>query len=141
MRRTIFHGLLRIIEFQEAELDAGCERIPPANAVEDFQIIVFPGFVENSVMPEDRRPVVDRRCFHPAQGCSRDLEIRKLFDRRLDHRLERVELDVRDIMIHAFDFETERRGEILFVADHHIHVFRNLAVDLPRLREAADGFP
>ena len=44
-------------------------------------------------------------------------------------------------MVHAFDLEAEGGGEILLVADHDVHVFRDFAVDFLGFGEAADGFP
>ena len=45
------------------------------------------------------------------------------------------------MFVRAFDLEAQASREILFIADHHIHVFRDLLVDLLRAFLAADRFP
>ena len=44
-------------------------------------------------------------------------------------------------MVRAFDLKTKRRGEILLVANHHVHIFGDLAVHFLCFFQAADGFP
>ncbi len=83
-------------------------------------------------MPEDGRPIVDGRGFHSAQGRGGDFKVRELFDCRLDHRLKSIQLDGGNIVIHALDLEAEGGSEVLFIADHHIHIFRDLAIHLTR---------
>ena len=45
------------------------------------------------------------------------------------------------VVIRALHLEAEGSGEVLFVADHHVDVLRDLAIDLLSLLQAADGFP
>ncbi len=44
-------------------------------------------------------------------------------------------------MVYTLDLEAEGCGEVLFVADHDIDVFRDLAVHFLGLLEASNGFP
>ena len=44
-------------------------------------------------------------------------------------------------MIEALHLKTEGGREVLFVADHDVHILGNLTVDLARFGQAADGFP
>ena len=45
------------------------------------------------------------------------------------------------MFVRAFDLEAQASCEILFIADHHVHVFRDLLVDLLRALLAANGLP
>src|SRR5439155_7139859 len=42
------------------------------------------------------------------------------------------DVDMKKVFVCAFDMESEASGEILFVADHHVHVLGDLSID--RLR-------
>ncbi len=44
-------------------------------------------------------------------------------------------------MIDTFDFEAKGSGEVFFVADHHIDVLGDLAINFLRFFQTADGFP
>ena len=73
--------------------------------------------------------------------CRGHLEIRIFLHGGFDHRLECVGFDVAQVVVRAFDFKAEARGEILLVADHHVHILRDFAVHFLRFLQAADGFP
>src|SRR5690242_8796851 len=45
------------------------------------------------------------------------------------------------MLVLSFDFEPERRGEIFFIADHHIDERRELAIKRDGPRLAADRLP
>ena len=45
------------------------------------------------------------------------------------------------MLIHPFDLESERDGEILFVADHHVDQGGETSIDLPRAGAPADSLP
>src|SRR5439155_9608381 len=45
------------------------------------------------------------------------------------------------VFVRALDLKAEAGGEVLLVADHHVHVPGDLAVDLLRLLLPADRFP
>jgi hypothetical protein len=52
VRRAVIDGLLRVVEFEEAELQAAGEAVAAADAVEDFQLGIFAALVEFAVVPE-----------------------------------------------------------------------------------------
>ncbi len=58
VRRAVFDGLLRVVEFEETKLQAAGETVAATDAVEDFQAGILAAFVELAVVPEDRAPVV-----------------------------------------------------------------------------------
>ena len=62
-------------------------------------------------------------------------------DRRLDHLLEVRRVDVREVLVEPLDLEAEAGGEVLLVADHHVDVLRDVAVDLLRAFLAALALP
>ena len=69
--RAVFHGFLRVVEFEETELQAAGETVAAADAVENFQFGIFAAFEELAVVPENRAPVVLRRGDDAAQALSR----------------------------------------------------------------------
>ena len=76
--------------------------------------------VEIAVAETDGAPIVNGRRFCISQRGGDHFEIRKLAGRALDHLLEIRDLEFRVMLIQAFDFESERGGEIFFVAQHDI---------------------
>jgi hypothetical protein len=70
-----------------------------------------------------------------------DLEVRVCGGGLLDHCSERVNIQRREVFVHTLNLETEARGEVLLVSDHHIDESGDLAVDLLRLGPTTDGLP
>jgi len=99
------------------------------------------GGIEFPVAPAHRAPVIHCGRFHAAHRGGRCLEVRKLFDRSGDHLFEGFDFKIGQIVIRPFDFKTETGRKILFVADHHIDVFSDLAVDLLTFLQSAEAFP
>src|SRR5580658_6247129 len=58
--RAVIHCLLRVIEFQETELQATGKAVTTADAVKDLKLGIFAAFEKFAVMPEDCAPVVLR---------------------------------------------------------------------------------
>src|ERR1035437_2804005 len=138
---AIFDSFLGVVELEETELQAGGEGITAADAVEDFEFGIFAALVELAVVPENRGPVVFRGSDDATERGGGDLEVFEFLHGRLDHRLEGIGLNGADVVVNALHLEAERGGEVLLVANHHVDVFGNFAVDLLRLLQAADGFP
>src|ERR1017187_1829461 len=139
--RAVIDRLLRIACFEEAVDQAACKTVAAAHAVKDFQFGILAALVKLAAHPADRAPIVLRGGEDLAQGGGGDLGVLELGDCLLDHLLEGVGLDLREVVVHAFDFETEAGREVLLVADHHIDVFGDLAVHFARLFLAADALP
>ncbi len=78
---------------------------------------------------------------HVTEGRGDGLEVGELLHHLLDHPLELLALDARDIITHALDLEAERGSEVLFVSEHDVDVLRDLAVDLPAFLSAAAVLP
>ena len=97
--------------------------------------------MELPLVPADRRPVVDRRGLDRTERRRDRLEVRIDADRLFDHLPEALDGQRRQVLVHALDLDAERGGEVLLVADHHVDVLGDLAVDRLRLRVAADGLP
>ena len=58
-----------------------------------------------------------------------------------NHLPESRHLNFRDVFVCSCHFESQACRKILFVADHHIHVFCDLAIHLLRFLLPADAFP
>src|SRR5206468_963631 len=67
MRASAIDGPIRALLVEEAVDKAGSERIPAANAVEDFQVWQRLRFVKRAFVIADRAPVVDGRRLGVAQ--------------------------------------------------------------------------
>ena len=93
------------------------------------------------VVPADGTPVVLARRDHAAQRRGGDLEVFVFPHRGFDHPLEGIGLDVAQVVVDTLNLETERSGEVLLVADHHVDILGDLAVHLAGLGLAADRLP
>ena len=91
--------------------------------------------------PRDRAPVVDGCGPDGAQSGRDDLEVWELRRRPARSSTEMMRCPVRREYVDAFDLEAQAGGEVLFVADHHVDVSREPAVDLAGAFEPADRFP
>ena len=141
VRRAVVHRLRGVVERHEAVDEAGRERIAAADAVVDLEAGALDGLVELALVPADRAPVVDRRGLDRAQRRRDRLEVRVDRHRLVDHLAEALDLERRHVLVDAFDRDAERRREVLLVADHDVHVLRDLAVDRLRLLLSADRLP
>ena len=92
-------------------------------------------------MPADSRPVVDGGTVDIAQGGGYHLEVCEILDDTLDHVLEMIDVDARDVFADAFYFEAEASSEVFFIANHDIDITSDLTVHLLRLGLATNGFP
>src|SRR6267154_584422 len=68
--------------------------VPAANAVEDVEL-AGGAVVPLAIQPQDGRPVVAVRRVHLPQRGSHEFDIRKLFDRPVDHREKGVGIELR----------------------------------------------
>src|SRR5690349_3142782 len=59
----------------------------------------------------------------------------------LDHPMKARDVEFGNVLVLSFDFEPERRSEILLVADHHIDKRRKLAIHGNGPRLSTDRFP
>ena len=141
MRRAVVDCLLGVVESHEAIDETRSERIAAANAVVDLEPRALDRLVQLSLVPADRRPVIHRRGLDRPKRRRDRLKIRVDRDGLLDHLLEALDRKRRKVLVHAFDLDAERRGEVFLVADHDINVLRDLAVNLLRLCLAADRLP
>ena len=138
---AVFDRERGIALFQEAVDKAGGEAVAAADAVEDLEAVALLRLVELAVAPDDRAPVVDRGGADGAEGGGGGLEVRVDGDGAFDHLAEVGGIDGADVRVEALDLESEAGGEVLLVADHHVHVLRDLAVDLAGAFLAADRLP
>src|SRR6185369_8263974 len=107
MRSAIVDRLLRVVKFQEAELQTAGEAVAATDAVENFQFRILAAFKKLSVMPQDGAPVIFRGRDHATQCRRRYLEVRVRLYRGFNHRLERIRLNRAQVVVGAFDFEAE----------------------------------
>ena len=141
VRRAVVDRLLGVVEGHEAVDEPGGKRVPAADAVVDLEAGTLRREAEPALVPAERRPVVDRGRLHRAErGCDR-LEVRELGPRALDHPPEALHRQRGEVGVHPLHLDAERGGEVLLVADHHVHVLRDLSVHLLRPRLAADRLP
>ena len=79
------------------------------------------------------------------QSCLRrrrdHFEIRISRDDLANHVFERVNLGVRHVLIQSFDFETEARGKIFLITDHHVDILGDFSVHLTSFFDSADTLP
>ncbi len=141
MRRAVVNGLLRVAGLQEAEDQPTGKAVPAAHAVEDLQLGILTAFVEFAIHPADRAPIVLRCRNDLTERRGRHFEILELTHRLLNHLLEGVRFDLADIVVEPFHFKTERCREIFFIANHHIHVLGNFAVQFAGLGLSANALP
>src|SRR5690349_8397959 len=114
---------------------SGSKRITTTNTIEYLDVLAHGSFVELAVNVTNSAPIVDRRGLRTAQRRRHDLEVWKLMHCPLDHPMKARDVEFGNVLVLSFDFEPERRSEILLVADHHIHKRRKLAIhgNSPRL--------
>src|SRR5690625_4891827 len=141
VRGTIFDRFCRITMLQESVDQTGCKAIATTDAVENLEVFPISRFIELAVRPADRAPIVDRSRFHRSKSCTGRLEIRELLHNTLNHLLELIDFDRRNVFVNPFNFKSETGSVILFVSDHHIDLSGNAAVNLLRLLLATDRIP
>ena len=85
--------------------------------------------------------LLDRRVLGVAKRRRHDFEIGILVDGQPDHFLEVGHVEIGKMLIHPLNLESERGGEILLVADHHVDHGRQVSIDLLRPGGPADPLP
>src|SRR5581483_3083275 len=140
MRSAAFHGPLRTLLRQEAINQARGKRVTTTDAVEDLEVRSMCGLIELAIGIADRSPVVQRRSAGLTQGC-RDHGEGVVLHYALDHLLETIYVDGRDVFIDPRHFVAQCCGEVLLVTDHHVDVRSQRAVHFLRLLFAADRLP
>src|SRR5665811_29051 len=142
VRGAVFNGGLQRLAGQESIDQSGREGVAAADAVEDLQTLAVGGLHDTGGGgPGDGTPVVDAGRTHGAHRGGDDLEVRVCRSRLLDHRGELTHLQGRKVLVHALDLEPEARTEVLLVANHHVDVPGDLAVDLLGPGLTADRLP
>ena len=141
MRRAVVDGLLGVVESHKAVDKPRSERIAAADPVVYLKPRALDRLVKLSLVPADRRPVVDSRGLDGAKRRRDGLEVRVDRDGLLDHLPEALDRERREVLVDTLDLDAERRGEVLLVADHDVDVLRDLLVNGLRLRLAANGLP
>ena len=141
MGGPVIYGFGCIVELEKSIDQAAGEAIATANPVHDFKSLAVRSAVELAIVPTDRPPIIDGGTGHGAQSGGRDFEVRKFLDRALDHGLEAVQLDVADMLVHAFDFHAQTSRKILFIADHDIDAPGDPAVHFLGAGLAANALP
>src|SRR5665213_992910 len=58
VRRAVFNGFLRVVEFEETELQSAREAVAAADAIKNFEFGIFATLEKFSVVPENCAPVV-----------------------------------------------------------------------------------
>src|SRR5271155_1401921 len=127
VRGAALHRPLRIMSRQKTIYQAGSEGIAAPDAVEDFEILAVSGLVELAIAIADGAPIILRGGFCFAQSGGDNLERIFLHDRG-DHLFETFHFERRVMLVHAWDFESERRGKILFIAEHDVYVRSDAAI-------------
>src|ERR1700723_169340 len=140
VRRATFHGPLRAFAGEKSIDQPRGEGIAAAHAVINFQIVSVGSFVESPIAVTDRAPIIPCGAGGFAQSGSDHLE-RKIFQNDFDHGLEIFGGEIGVFVAHSLHVVTERGGKIFFVAEHDVHVSRELAIYQLRLFLAAIGFP
>src|SRR4051812_10474182 len=138
---TVFNGCLRALSLEKSVRQTRSKAIAATNAIIDLEVLALHALKELTLVVEDGTPIVERRGSRlPQRGCG-DLEVREVRASSLDHPLEAIGLDLREMFIGTLDVEAEACGEVLFVADHDVDVLRDVAVHALCAFLAALAFP
>src|SRR5215210_3552034 len=121
--------------------EAGSERVSATDTVVDLKILARHGLVKLAVRVTDRAPIIDGRGLGVSQGRRHELEVGKLAYGALDHAPEASYIQLGVMLVQALHLETERRSEVLLVADHHVHERGQRAVDFLGPRLTANRLP
>ena len=141
MGGAVVDRLLRTVEFQEPEGQTAGKAVAATDAVENLELGILTAVIKFPVVPADGAPVVSRRRDHAAKRRGRHLEVGIFLHGLLDHLPEGIGLDRADRMIDPLHLKPKAGGEVFLVADHHVDIVGDLAVDLAGLRLAADALP
>lgn len=136
-----FDGFVGVVEGDEPVDESGGEAVATADAIKDLEVGPMCGLVEGAIGVADGSPVIAGCRADGAEGGGDDLEVRELLDGFFDHLFEGADVDVGDIFVDTFDFETEAGGEIFFVTDHDINEGGDAAIDFLGAFMAAYGLP
>src|SRR5262245_43828225 len=138
---SIFDCFLWVVKFHEAINQPAREAVATPDPIQNLKILTVRCLIKVSACPANCTPIVACSGLDRAQRGRSRLEIWVRLCHLFYHLLESGDIDLRDGFVDALDLEPETRGEIFFVADHHIDVPRNLFVDLLRLFLPANTFP
>src|SRR5204862_1223019 len=136
-----FDGPLRAFLREKAVDQAGGEGVAAADAIEDLEIGARRRFVEGTVVPRNRAPIVDRRGVCDAECGRDDLQLRIGLAHFADHFLEGFFRQFAEVFVDAFDVEAEGDAEVFFVSEEHVDEGDELAIHGARLFGAADSLP
>src|SRR6476646_541672 len=140
MRSSAFDRPLRILSRQKSIDQPRCEGVAASHAVENLKIFTISRLVELAIAITDRAPVILRGGFCFAKRRGHHLE--GIFRYNLcDHLLEALDLKRYVMLVHARHFESQRRREILLIAQHDVDVRSNPAVYFLRGFLSAMRFP
>src|SRR5262245_43309366 len=111
MRRAVVHGLLRVAAGHQAIHQTRRETVAAADAIENLEIGLLTALMELAVHPATGSPIVARGGLGGAQCRGDDLEVGECLDRRLNHFLKRLHINVQQVFVRAVHFKTEASGE------------------------------
>ena len=140
VRGAALDSPLWIVSGEESVNEAGSEGVAASYTIEDFEILAVSGLVELAVAIADGTPLILRGGFCFAQRGGDDLEGIFLHDRG-DHLFEAFHFERRVMLVHAGNFESERRGKVFFIAEHDVDVQGDAAVHILRGFFSAMRFP
>ena len=112
MRRAALHRPLRRLARQKSVYQTGREGIAAAYAIVDFQIFAVRGFMDDTICVADAAPIVAAPRSSLAANCSRQSGT-----------------GTRELCF-RFSPDAESHGEILLIAEHHIHHRGQTPIDL-----------
>src|SRR6185437_9489945 len=141
MRSTAVHGVVGTPAAEKPIDESGGKRIAAAHAVEDFKVGHRASLMEAALVVAHSTPVVHGGRPGMAKGRRDDAEVGISRNCLFDHFAEVREVQLTQLLAYAFDLKAQCSGEVLFIADHHVDILRELAIDLSRACLSANCLP
>ena len=141
MGGAVFHRLLRFHTLQQSVYQPAGEAVATPNPIQNLQLGVFAAFVKAPLQPTNSAPVVFSSGFSSSHGTGDTLEVGKGLDRCFNHFPKCGYIQLQQIFIGAFKLQSQASTEVLFVAQHDIHMSCYLLIDLTRAGLPTDALP
>src|SRR5437763_7580313 len=114
MSGAAFNRPLRVLPREKAVNEAGSKRVAASDAIEDFKIFTIFRLIKLAIAIADRSPIVQGGGSCLAQ-CSGDHLERIILHNFADHLLERIDFELRMMLINTDDLVSERGGARVFI--------------------------
>src|SRR5262249_28201784 len=143
-KRAVHHAALerpvRILALEQPVDEAGREGIAATDAIENLDVLLW-HLVELPLVVTDRAPGVDACAPGRSQRRRHGCDVRKRVEDAADHLAEARGRELAETFIDTLQRKSKRRREVLLVAEEHVDIRHQRAVDLLRPLASADRPP